>query len=100
MNDDGEIMSHLEISDDGKRITWVGQDGKSEWGAIPPTPAEWKKLTLLDRTRESLEEGVFAWVNGIVDDEVTVVFSPRGGLDFNMCYSISSGNLLRISEAR
>ncbi|MHA6848777.1 hypothetical protein [Ralstonia syzygii] len=93
-------MSHLEISSDGKRIAWVSGAGSPEWAATAPTPAEWKQLTSFDRTQEFLEGGVYAWVNGIVDDEVAVVFSPRGGLDFNLFYSISSGCLLRITEAR
>lgn len=93
-------MSHLEISSDGKRIAWVGEGGSTKWAAAVPTLAEWKQLTSFDRTQESLEGGVFAWVNGMVDDEVAVVFSPRGGLDFNLFYSISSGRLLRIAEAR
>lgn len=93
-------MSHLEISGDGKRIAWVGQGGSPEWEAAAPTPTEWKQLTTFDRTLESLEGGVYAWVNGIIGDEVAVVFSPRGGLDFNLFYSIASGRLLGITEAR
>lgn len=93
-------MANLEISGDGKRIAWVRQGGICEWEAIAPTPEEWRKLTLFDRTKESIEGGVYAWVNGVIGDEVAVVFSPKGGLDFNLFYSISSGNLLRISEAR
>ena len=93
-------MSHLEVSSDGKRIAWVGEAGSTQWEAAAPTVAEWKQLTSFDRTQKSLEGGVYAWVNGIVDDEVAVVFTPLGGLDFNLIYSIPSGRLLRITEAR
>lgn len=93
-------MSHLEVSDNGKRIAWMGEGGSPLWTATAPTPAEWKQLTSFDRTYESLQGGVYAWVNGMADDEVAVVFSPLGGLDFNLFYSISSGHLLRVAEAR
>jgi len=98
--DDGGAVSYLEVSSNGKRIAWVGEGGSPQWLATAPTPAEWKQLTSFDRTQESLEGGVYAWVNGVVDDEVAIVFSPQGGLDFNLFYSISSGRLLRIAEAR
>lgn len=93
-------MSYLEVSSNGKRIAWVREDGSPQWLATAPTPAEWKQLTSFDRTQESLEGGVYMWVNGVVGDEVAIVFCPQGGLDFNLVYSISSGRLLRITEAR
>ena len=93
-------MSKLFISDDGTVIKWVNEVTGAEWAAGAPTLAEWQRLWRGNQTADSLARGIFRWVDGIDEKEVIVVFSPYGGLDFNLTYSAADGELTRITEAR
>lgn len=90
----------LNIAKDGRSISWVGSAFGQRWIAYAPSLSEWKQLWQGNQTEEQLAKGVFMWVNGENQKEVTVVFSPYKNLDFNLIYSIESGALLKIEEAR
>jgi hypothetical protein len=93
-------MVKLDISPDGKTISLVGQDGRVQWTKNSPSLADWQRLIGSNLSEESLKKGGFLWVNGLDENEVTVVFQPYKGLDFNLTYSVLSGDLLKINEAR
>ncbi|SDI70665.1 hypothetical protein SAMN04487926_12259 [Paraburkholderia steynii] len=90
----------LNIADDGTSISWFDAVSGRGWTARTPSLSEWQIHFHGNQTEESLARGQFMWVNGLSDEEVTVVFSPYRGLDFNLIYSILSGKLLKIEEAR
>ncbi|REE19957.1 hypothetical protein B0G71_3077 [Paraburkholderia sp. BL27I4N3] len=93
-------MSTLNIADDGASINWVDALSGREWTARAPSVPEWQRLWHRDQTEESLVSGRFLWVNGLNDNELIVVFAPFKGLDFNLTFSVLSGQLLKIEEAR
>lgn len=93
-------MVKLNISLDGKTISLVSQEGHIQWTRISPSLADWQRFIGSNFAAESLAKGSFLWVNGLDENEVTVVFQPYKGLDFNLTYSVLFGDLLRINEAR
>jgi len=93
-------MQRLNISDDGRQICLVDECNRVLWAAGVPPLADWRRLCGGMQSDASLERGVYRWVNGADNFKIVVVFSPYGGLDFNLTYSISSGELLDIQEAR
>ncbi|CAE6856725.1 hypothetical protein R69658_07424 [Paraburkholderia aspalathi] len=93
-------MGTLNIADDGASINWVDTLLGRQWTARAPSVPEWQRLWHGNQTDESLAKGRFLWVNGFNDREVIVVFAPFKGLDFNLTFSVLSGELLKIEEAR
>lgn len=93
-------MSKFFISGDGTMISCVDQGAGTEWVRCVPTPTEWQSFWRGNQTADSLARGIFRWISEISDDEVIVVFSPYGGLDFNLTYRITDGRLINITEAR
>lgn len=93
-------MSRLLVSEDGMAIKWQSEVTTEEWTARAPSLSDWQRLWRGNQTADSLAHGVFRWVNGCDAKEVVVVFSPLGGLDFNLTYSVATGELLKIAEAR
>jgi hypothetical protein len=90
----------LSIAKDGRWISWEGDAFGQRWTAYPPSLSEWQQFRHGNQTAEALAKGVFMWTNGRDSWEVTVTFSPYKGLDFNLTYSIESGKLLKIEQAR
>jgi len=95
-----QIIPIVDISDDGKAITCKGGDGIAKWTMGNPSYEDWQRLGHGIYTEDALRQGIFRWVNGITENDVTVVFSPYGGLDFNLTYSVPSAKLIKITEAR
>jgi hypothetical protein len=93
-------MQFMKIADDEKKICLVNEFDSVLWTAGIPKLADWRRLSGGTQSDVALESGIFRWVNGGDDSEVVVVFSPYGGLDFNLTYSVLTGELLRIHEAR
>jgi hypothetical protein len=91
--------SGVTIADDGKSISCI-EGARTVWTAVSPSLEEWRALGHGSYTEEALRSGVFRWVSAVNDREVVVVFSPRGGLDFNLTYARPMGNLIKIFEAR
>ena len=93
-------MGRCIIADDGALINWIDALSGRHGAARAPSVSEWKRLWHGNQTEESLAGGRFMWVNGMNDHEVIVVFTPYKGLDFNLTFSVLSGELLKIEEAR
>jgi hypothetical protein len=90
----------LNIAKDGQSISWEEAGFGQRWTAYPPSLSEWQQLWQGNQRAEALAKGVFMWINGEGPKEVMIVFSSYKGLDFNLTYSIESGKLLKIEEAR
>ncbi|WP_137926624.1 hypothetical protein [Cupriavidus sp. 2SB] len=91
---------NLEISCDGKSICYSDKENNLIWRNTAPSLEKWKSLNRSSQPIESLEKGVYLWLNGISAEEVIVVFRPYKGLDFNLVYSALTGELVGIHEAR
>ncbi|MWL91003.1 hypothetical protein [Cupriavidus sp. SW-Y-13] len=93
-------MGKLDILCDGKLIYYSDAESNVKWKNVAPTVEKWESLGGSSQDIKSLAEGIFLWLNGMSNEEVTVVFCPYKGLDFNLVYSTLTGELIRIHEAR
>jgi hypothetical protein len=93
-------MGTLHIADNGASIDWVDAQSGRQWTARAPSVSEWQRLYHGAQTEESRTRGRFMSVNRLNDEAVTVVFAQYKGLDFNLTFSVASGDLLKIEEAR
>ncbi|SDY89865.1 hypothetical protein SAMN04515617_12821 [Collimonas sp. OK242] len=95
-----QTIPTVDISNDGKTITYKGGDGIAKWIVGIPSLGDWQRLGRGVYKEEALKQGIFRWLSGITENDVTVVFSPHGGLDFNLSYSVKNAKLIKIFETR
>jgi hypothetical protein len=95
---DGEINA-VEISNDGERLICMTSEGKIRWSKGAPSSYDWQRLVNV-KVEQNLARGKFQYAGAAKDGTIIAVFTPFGGLDFNLIYSIDTGELIKIHEAR
>jgi hypothetical protein len=89
----------VEISMDGKQVIFKNYRNEIRWVRTVPSFEDWKKFAGND-IEQNLAKGIFQYAGIDPNGEVIAVFTPFGGLDFNLTFSSQTGQLLRIHEAR
>lgn len=87
------------ISEDGKSVICISEDGSMRWKRGAPSLSEWQRLAKR-KSDVDVENGRFQYVDNGSCDQIVAVFTPYCGLDFNLTYAAFSGELMKIDEAR
>jgi hypothetical protein len=87
------------ISEDGKSVICISDDGSIRWARGAPLLSEWQLLAKR-RATVDVENGRFQYVDDETCGQVVAVFTPYCGLDFNLTYAATTGDLMKIEEAR
>ncbi|RCS56442.1 hypothetical protein DU000_12440 [Parvibium lacunae] len=79
----------------------TNNNGALLWERSTPTLAEWGEVWMPSDIEDRLKKGQYQYVNGETSDTITVVFTPYGGLDFNITFNKINGLVIgKPSEAR
>jgi hypothetical protein len=94
-----ETDDNVELSANRRKLICRSGDGRVNWWRGAPSYEEWQRLKP-GKIDCKIELGTFLYVATDSYNTVTAVFTPYGGLDFNLVYSVDNGELLEIREAR
>jgi hypothetical protein len=88
-----------EISGDGKSLICRSANGRVRWTRSAPSTLDWHRLANRPVSVD-LEAGIFQYVGDEIHGVLIAVFTPGRSLDFNLTYTVDTGDLVRINEAR
>ena len=93
---DGAISTALSPGE----VVVRNRDHSVRWRKKAPSQSEWSALWAPLDLPDRLARGEYRYVQSQTDDELVVVFTPYGGLDWNIWFDVKTGSILRIAEAR
>jgi hypothetical protein len=94
-----ETDNNVELSADRSKLICRSGDGGIKWSRAAPSYEEWQRLKP-GKIDCRVELGTFLYTARDSSNIIAAVFTPYGGLDFNLVYSADNGELLEIREAR